>query len=243
GVTIDATDGEFSVLETDLVYAFADSIETIGDSARPGDIVRVDVSVRNYVSLTSLTIPFTWAGDLNLKLNSVSTVGLRTEFMESHTFTHYSGSARQATYFFNPAADPLFPVLPPGDGPVLSLYFKIPLSAPFGTDSVVIGNYGDYLLEFGTEVGTYVPELGETGIVASGNFCLAGDVNNDGFSADISDLTYLISYLFGNGPAPEDMNTANVNGIGGIDISDVTHIVNFMFLDGPDPECPSPARY
>lgn len=60
-----------------------------------------------------------------------------------------------------------------------------------------------------------------------------GDINNDKEpQADISDLLYLVDYMFTPGsPAPECSKEADVNGDGGAqpDISDLLYLVKFMF--------------
>lgn len=59
--------------------------------------------------------------------------------------------------------------------------------------------------------------------------------------SDISDLTYLVSYLFGGGSPPPSLDAANIDGqsSGGlpVDISDLTYLVSFMFGGGPAPVC------
>jgi hypothetical protein len=61
---------------------------------------------------------------------------------------------------------------------------------------------------------------------------------------DISDLVYLVDYMFTGGPAPTCWEEANVdcsddgNGVDGpedIDISDLVHLVDYMFNQGPPP--------
>ncbi len=63
---------------------------------------------------------------------------------------------------------------------------------------------------------------------------LRGDVNTDD-GTNISDLTYLVDYLFRNGPAPECIDQADCNGDGSGDVSDVTYLIDFLFRGGPAP--------
>ncbi len=68
-----------------------------------------------------------------------------------------------------------------------------------------------------------------------------GDVNGSGTdNATIQDLTYLINYLFRDGPAPICPQEANVNGTGALaNIGDLTYLVNFLFRSGAAPvPCP-----
>ena len=74
---------------------------------------------------------------------------------------------------------------------------------------------------------------------------IRGNVDYDqGDAIDISDLVYLVDYMFTNGPAPVCWEEANVDAVGqddssGLDISDLVHLVDYMFNSGPEPaECP-----
>jgi hypothetical protein len=67
-----------------------------------------------------------------------------------------------------------------------------------------------------------------------------GDANHDGQGPDISDLVYLVSYMFSGGPAPECIEETDANGSGGNpDITDLIYLVEYMFQAGPPPvPCP-----
>jgi aminopeptidase N len=64
---------------------------------------------------------------------------------------------------------------------------------------------------------------------------MAGDMTLDGV-VDLSDLTFLIDYLFNDGPAPLSKATADVNASCAIDVSDLSYLVDFLFSSGPAPE-------
>ncbi len=66
---------------------------------------------------------------------------------------------------------------------------------------------------------------------------ICGDVDGNGEEPDVSDLTYLVDYLFKGGPPPPAMGAANVDGINGVNIADLTYLVNYLFRGGPDPIC------
>jgi hypothetical protein len=68
-------------------------------------------------------------------------------------------------------------------------------------------------------------------------------VSGSGGDMDISDLTYLVAYLFSGGPEPSCIDEGNIDGSGGsggpIDISDLTYLVEYLFAGGPAPAvCP-----
>ncbi len=69
---------------------------------------------------------------------------------------------------------------------------------------------------------------------------IRGNVDYDpGDVIDISDLVYLVDFMFNGGPDPVCIDEADVDGSGEIDISDLVHIVDYMFNDGPPPvACP-----
>lgn len=75
-----------------------------------------------------------------------------------------------------------------------------------------------------------------------GACCLAvrGNVDGDPLDVcDLSDLMYLINYLFQGGPTPECFEEADVSGNGSIDLSDEIYLTNYLFMGGPPPvACP-----
>jgi len=71
-----------------------------------------------------------------------------------------------------------------------------------------------------------------------GTCCIGttGNINGDpGDKVDISDLTYLVNYLFKGGPTPICLAEVNTNGdpLNDIDVSDLTYFVNFLFKSRP----------
>jgi hypothetical protein len=79
---------------------------------------------------------------------------------------------------------------------------------------------------------------------------IRGNVDYDvGDAIDISDLVYLVDYMFTDGPAPTCAEEANIDGsccasgssesLSDIDISDLVYLVDYMFNGGPEPPpCP-----
>jgi hypothetical protein len=63
-----------------------------------------------------------------------------------------------------------------------------------------------------------------------------GDVNEDGL-IDISDVIYLLNYLFRGGPAPVPLIAGDFNCDGLVDLGDLISILNYLFRSGPPPLC------
>ena len=69
---------------------------------------------------------------------------------------------------------------------------------------------------------------------------IRGNIDGDpAESIDISDLVYLIDWMFSGGPPPPCMDEADLNGDGGVDIADLVFLIDYMFNEGPEPvACP-----
>jgi hypothetical protein len=74
----------------------------------------------------------------------------------------------------------------------------------------------------------------------AGPFFIRGDVNDNGL-VNISDLLYLVDYIFSSGPPPPPpCDRADVNDDGTVDISDYNYLLDFMYSSGPEPPWPYP---
>ena len=65
---------------------------------------------------------------------------------------------------------------------------------------------------------------------------IRGDANNDS-KLTVSDVVYLINYLFKGGPLPVRSYTADNNCDGKTSVSDVVYLINYLFKGGPPPGC------
>ncbi|MDH3889925.1 MAG: VCBS domain-containing protein [candidate division Zixibacteria bacterium] len=87
-------------------------------------------------------------------------------------------------------------------------------------------------------------DSGQVFAICYGDFaCCVGTRGNidydTGDVTDISDLVYIIDYMFNAGPAPPCLEEADIDGSGEINIGDLVYLVDYMFNDGPAPQaCP-----
>jgi hypothetical protein len=65
---------------------------------------------------------------------------------------------------------------------------------------------------------------------------ICGDCNGDGV-VELSDVVYLISYLYRGGPAPIPYPSGNLNGDSIINLGDLVYLINYLYKSGPPP-CP-----
>jgi hypothetical protein len=100
----------------------------------------------------------------------------------------------------------------------------------------------DSTLVTGTDVSVYSPILGpnnicnyDIGSVSVG--CDCGDADMQ-MGINIADLTFLVAYLFQDGPAPAPIEAGETDGVLGVNVADVTYLVAYLFQDGPLPICP-----
>ena len=99
---------------------------------------------------------------------------------------------------------------------------------------VAFTSYSSYEPRFVARRAEFIPVLNNGAFFV----CLPGDVDNNGSGPDISDLVYLVDWMFNGGPPPPVLLQADVDGSGGIiDIADLVYLADFMFTGGPAPVC------
>ncbi len=217
--------GTYSSKRPGMISVYADTLTADSVGARPGKPVRLDVIARNYIPLTSIIIPFTWSGPMNVILDSVR-AGSRTVGWSLNVIQQDDLNKRR-TYGFDFSSGGPSPSLVAGNGPVLSLWFRVPGNAQPGTvQPVVVGPYAFQVPTMIASAGSYYPEIIPGGLVV----CRAGDVNFDGVGPDIADLTYLIAFLYLDGPEPPVTAQADCDGIPGIDIGDLTRLIDYLYI-------------
>jgi len=139
----------------------------------------------------------------------------------------------------------------------VSVFYTITLEATGGTGAIVWSDLNDDLVLYGlgivenriegTPTDTATLELviraeDEVGAISDRNvsltigpYYICGDANGDGSGPDISDLVYLVAYMFQSGPEPPVIAAVDVDSSGsGPDINDLVYLVSYMFQQGPE---------
>jgi len=82
------------------------------------------------------------------------------------------------------------------------------------------------------------PDQADSDLDGIGDACeyICGDASNNG-AVNILDVTFLITYLYLEGPAPEHEAATDANGSGTINILDATYLIAYLYTDGPEPIC------
>jgi hypothetical protein len=68
----------------------------------------------------------------------------------------------------------------------------------------------------------------------AGSHYLAGDADGDGL-VNISDVIYLVQYVFGSGLPPQPVESGDADCNGFVNISDAVFLVAYIFSDGAAP--------
>jgi M6 family metalloprotease-like protein len=71
-------------------------------------------------------------------------------------------------------------------------------------------------------------------VATSASSYVLGDANGDG-NVDISDVVYLIAYIFSGGSAPSPLLAGDANCDSAVDISDVVYLIAYIFSGGSAP--------
>lgn len=236
-LAIVAPDGTFETISEDLIYAMAETLSVSSAIGGPSDRVRVDVSINNNVPLNSITIPFTWAGPLALTFDTVETAGLRTDGITVFSVNNDFGNKRAIRSLIPSSGQ----TIPPGTGPVMSLFFNLPPFQLSGDNPIALISYGLRDPSIIVPPGEYLPAI-VNGSISMG--CCNGTVGNvtadAGEVVDIADLTLLIDHLFINFPPLDCPAEGNVDGDpqGAVDIADLTALIDHLFINFPAlPSC------
>ncbi len=229
----DLSDSIYIATRNDLIAALADSVIAGDAGGSPGESIALPIYARNTVPLKKLVIPVEFSGPLNLTFDSFSTAGCRTSAFAIKEIT-YSDSEHAIISLQNSQTN-YPPELEPGYGLALNLYFTIESAkSKSQLNAINISGFLGYEPSFSNRHHSYLP-IAKNGSLTLTYIC--GDANGNGL-VNISDITYLINFLYKHGPAPEPLQAADVNASGTVNIQDITYLINYLYKHGPAPNCP-----
>lgn len=136
-----------------------------------------------------------------------------------------------------PATEISLPVF--ADDPDDNIYEGLVVSGP-GSLSEGYWNYtptNDEIIDVSVRFNDECGAFSENSFRVTYNIHACGDPNTD-LEVNIFDVSYLISYLYLGGPAPDPMLTGDPNADKAINIFDVTYLIGFLYSGGSIPYCP-----
>jgi subtilisin family serine protease len=223
--------GSSTNTKTSYVVAHADSLVMQSYSGRKTDALVYEFRLHNYAPITSLTLPITYSGNMDISLDSISFVDTRGMAFEYRRLLSSSSSNYRFTVGLIADDGGGSPPLEVGDGVLFRAYFKYDAEPPIpGHNIVDTTRYSTYALATGSSFGTYAIAIGAGAIDIHGQ---RGDADRSG-AIDIGDAVYLISYIFAGGQPPASYE-GDADSSGAIDVSDAVYLISFIFGGGPPP--------
>jgi subtilisin family serine protease len=240
-VTLDATQAAGSARKRhqNAVLAHADTNFYANGKNCPGNQRKATavLYLTNAVPVYTLTLPLTYKGAGDLKLDSFSFAGTRVAYFETLDRPFSSDQNQFSVFTLKANNGGGSPPLAPGSGPILKLYFTIRSNTPVGSltlnpvDTFTVLNY-NYYATSGAGI-KYWPEWKLGGIdllpYCRGDFNLSGAITS-------SDIILLVNYVFKSGPPSSDPWTMDVDVNGVPTSADIIYLVNHVFKGGPAPK-------
>ena len=227
-------DSSYMIHRENYIAVYGDTIFPQTQYGTAGDTIVVPIEIHNYLPLSSLTLPFHWSGDFNATFVSINNAGTDAGFM-NYTAVHTDLFNKRLTFKLSSPTDSL---LPAGNNIIAEAIFVIPPVAPLGSVEVDLNDYLTYTKKTISPYGSYAPTAVSGFVIHACCVGLRGNIDSDALDmVDISDLVFLVDYMFTAGPTPSCIAEANVDGDAGevVDISDLVALVDFMFNSGPPP--------
>jgi hypothetical protein len=182
--------------------------------------------VENSDSVGAMILPLLWSGPAHFD----SITFRETIYGDSVMIANPDTLNKKALLGLIPVYDP---PIAPATGLFTTLCFTLTdQTGVVQIDSTFISPMSHVLFTT-TEPQGYCPQL------VAGDFLVIpywpGDVTFDAWR-DLSDVVYLVNYLYKNGPAPSHPISADMNGPDRIiDLSDLVYLINYLYKDGPAP--------
>ncbi len=223
--------------KVDYIIVLGDTLSLDSDSAYAGTQAVLSVELANYQELIGMDIVFGFETVPHVDVDSV-TFGSRTD----HFDVIYGDNSQPELncYRYLLSAGTSEPLVV-GRGEILRLYCTVDEYA-YGDLSNELDtiSFSGYSSELTSSLMTYQPTVVESGALSTLHI-RRGDANNNG-ELNISDITYLVNYLFGVplGPPPVAIQAGDANASLSTNVSDITYLVAHLFgiPTGPAPPIP-----
>ncbi len=228
-LTVDTDVGIITNHQTSFIAALGDTLTFVEDSAFAGNSVVFSVSLTNTQSLSEIHVPFRYFDHPKIVFDSV-TLGTRTSYFDGLTAIAIDAWNKKYTYKLTGSPD-----LPAGSGEIMQIHFTIDEWELGGQSFLIDTSVTPFAIELTSPSLVYAPKF-QSGVIKT-KAVLRGDMTQD-FQVDISDIVFLVDFIFTGGVAPLAGQMGDVNDDEAIDISDVVYIVDFIFTGGPPPVNP-----
>ncbi|MCK5126000.1 MAG: S8 family serine peptidase [candidate division Zixibacteria bacterium] len=232
-LTIDGAIGTHTRVKKSYVYVTADTLYAPAQTIPVGSDLVVEWSLKNSVPLDEFVLPFIYpaTGSPTLILDSFSVAGTRAENFDA--VTKPAESTNKVVLVFKAATTSAKDALPPGDGPIVKLYFSTSGGGALEVNTTTFGSSYSLLLE------NRFSQFAPTVVPASVNitYYARGDANGDS-QVNVGDAVHIINYVFRGGWPPIDypqIYAGDANADLNVNVGDAVYIINYVFRGGPPP--------
>ena len=126
--------------------------------------------------------------------------------------------------------------IPAGSGPIIKVYFDVLPTATFGSSFFTPADSEIIINSFATaQAEMILPTLVGTDFDVVPLPYVPGDVDGSGY-VDMSDVYFLVNYLFFSGAVSGFRNSSDNNGDCTVSVVDIIYLVEYVFQSGEVPE-------
>ncbi|UCD93813.1 MAG: VCBS repeat-containing protein, partial [Candidatus Zixiibacteriota bacterium] len=222
-------DGKHNRTIKKMMIVLADTVYFPEIVSSPGDTVKVPLYLKNSHPLHYLLLPILYDGPVQLQFLDFDTDSCRTDYFDRVNDVAYYPAGHQIVFSFLPTYINYNPPLEPGYGRLINLYFLHQSGS--GTTILDTTTLSTKSLYYDASYVNYQPTI-RNGYVASSQV-MRGDANGD-LVISLLDATFLIDYLYKNGPVP-DPYAGDADSSRNINILDVAYLINYLYKNGPPP--------
>lgn len=212
-----------------MVITLADTVCFPEITFTPGDTIKVPIYLRNCHPLHHFVFPISYGGPVQLTYYGFDTDSCRSDYFEQIKLVAMNPAGCQMAFSFYPSLSGDEPPLQPGYGRLINIYFLHQSGS--GVNVLDTTTISSKSLSLEADYIEYQPYV-KTGYI-SDSYVIKGDANGD-LKINLLDITYLISYLYKGGPAPNPY-AGDANSDGQINLLDITYLISYLYMNGPPP--------